>query len=67
MLADRLKSQEKRGSPYILGDRLLACDIYWACFSQSVAVLPDEQCPMSPQLRAIYANVPASTPTFSGL
>ena len=61
MLADRLKVQEKRGSPYLLGNKLLACDIYWACFSQSVAVLPPDMCPMPEPLRRIYENVPAST------
>lgn len=59
-LADRLRVQEKKGSPYLMGDRLLACDIHWACFSQIVAPMPQEQCPMPDFIRAIYENPHAS-------
>jgi glutathione S-transferase len=46
MLAGRLEAQEQRGSGYLIGDALTAADIYWTCFSNLVAAIPPEQCPM---------------------
>jgi glutathione S-transferase len=60
-LDDRLRTQVRRGSPYLIGNKLHACDIYWACISQAVSVLPQELCPLKPELRAIYERVPSPT------
>jgi glutathione S-transferase len=46
MLAARIDAQERRGSVYLIGDALSAADIYWTCFSNLVAAIPPEQCPM---------------------
>ena len=46
--------QQKRGSPYLFGDRLSAADLYWAYFSLIFATLPDALCPMPEPLRKSY-------------
>jgi glutathione S-transferase len=51
-LGKRLRAQEKAGSRFFVGDSLSAADIYWVAFSNLLAVLPEEICPMkNPQLR----------------
>jgi glutathione S-transferase len=56
-LAAKLTSQERRGSPFLVGDTLTACDLYWACFSQMVAPLPPELAPIHPAMFQSYANI----------
>ncbi|ATE65830.1 hypothetical protein [Rhizorhabdus dicambivorans] len=56
MLADRLHLQRAAGSDYLVGDRLGACDLYWACFSNMIAPLPLEDAPMPPALHERYAD-----------
>ncbi|GGD80527.1 hypothetical protein [Croceicoccus mobilis] len=46
MLARRLERQQAAGSPYIVGDRLSAADIYWTTFSNLVAPMDEADCPM---------------------
>jgi glutathione S-transferase len=46
MLARRLEAQATMGSGYLIGDALTAADIYWTTFSNLVAAIPAEQCPM---------------------
>jgi glutathione S-transferase len=45
-LAAQLKAQQARGVRYLVGDALSAADIYWTAFSNLIAPLPKEQCPM---------------------
>lgn len=50
-LAATLERQRGRGSPYFVGSSLSAVDIYWACFSNMVAPLPDDACAIPDALR----------------
>ena len=53
-LTGQLKSQLAMGRHYLVGDRPSCCDIHWACFSQMVAPLPHEDCPMPDYVRNAY-------------
>lgn len=53
-LAGRLHSQRAAGSRYLVGDRVLACDIHWACFSQLIRRLPEEECRLPPGLGEMF-------------
>lgn len=46
LLAERLRSNKAKGSPFLVGDSLTAVDFYWATFSTLVAPIRDEFCPM---------------------
>ena len=46
--------EQLKKSPYLIGDKLSALDIYWLYFSQIMQTLPDETCPMPGMLRASY-------------
>jgi len=56
-LAEQLRRQRAAGSEYLVGSRLSACDVHWACFSVAFRPLPDEDCPMPAQVRQTYANM----------
>ena len=56
-LSRQLASQLRSGSDYLVGASLTAADVYWACFAILIEPLPHETCPMSPQMRAVYANI----------
>lgn len=56
-LARQLHDQKARGSAYLVGDRLSACDVHWACLSEMVAPPAHEDCPMPDWMRRNYANV----------
>jgi glutathione S-transferase len=56
MLADRMEAQERRGDAYLIGDALTAADIYWTCFSNLVAAIPPEHCPMPEFYRELARN-----------
>ena len=45
----RLDAQERRGSPYLVGDSLSAADVYWATLSISVLPPPQEIMPRTQQ------------------
>ena len=53
-LTSQLMRQSSSGSPYLVGDRLAACDLYWACFSNMIAPLPPEDSPMPDYVRAAW-------------
>ncbi len=55
MLGGRLERQAESESPYLVGDRLTAGDLYWACFSNMVAPLPVEDAPMPEAIRLGYS------------
>ncbi|SJZ40522.1 Glutathione S-transferase [Enhydrobacter aerosaccus] len=50
-LAAQLEAQQARGIPYLVGDALSALDIYWTAFSNLLAPLSPEQCPMPDAFR----------------
>ncbi len=50
----QLETQRKRGSKFLIGDRLSALDIYWACFAALIRPLPDNLCKMTPAFRKMY-------------
>jgi glutathione S-transferase len=52
--ARQLASQRARGRRYVVGDALSALDLWWATFAAMLEPLPDELCPMRPELRASY-------------
>jgi hypothetical protein len=54
VLADRLESQQSRGSRFLVGSRLSALDIYWAVFAALIEPLPENLCPMPPEIRRRY-------------
>jgi glutathione S-transferase len=56
MLARRLDAQEGLGSGYLIGDALSAADIYWTTFSNLVAAIPHDRCPMPDFYRALARN-----------
>jgi glutathione S-transferase len=53
-LSRQLKRQRAAGSDYLVGDRLGACDVHWACFSILVQPLPQEACPLAEGMRAVF-------------
>lgn len=57
-LATQLHRQREAGSDYLVGPRLSACDVHWACFSTLVAPLSPENCAMPDYLRAMFAMLP---------
>lgn len=56
-LTAQLARQQAAGSPYFVGDRLTAADLYWACFSNMVAPLPPADAPMPVAIRDGYASL----------
>jgi glutathione S-transferase len=57
-LARQLHRQREAGSDYLVGDRLGACDIHWAAFSQLAQPLTQDQCPFPPGMREMYDTMP---------
>ena len=53
-LGQQLSAQSDAGSRYLVGDRLSALDIYWACFSQMLDPLPPAVNPMPDYLYGIW-------------
>jgi glutathione S-transferase len=56
-LATQLRRQKARGSGYLVGDRLSACDLHWAAMSLFVSPLPPEQCAMPDFMRHNYSHL----------
>jgi glutathione S-transferase len=56
-LTRQLKQQRTAGSDYFVGSSLSAPDVYWACFSQLVGPLDEDQCPMGPDMRQVYSYI----------
>lgn len=59
-LAQQIKSQQARGSAYLVGDTLTAADVHWAYFSQMLNPYPHEQNPMPSFLRKSWGVVASS-------
>lgn len=56
-LSEQLRRQRERGSEYLVGPRVSACDVHWACFSQMVDPFPPEVSPMRSGVRSVYENL----------
>jgi len=54
-LAAQLHRQREAGSGYLVGDRLSACDVHWACFSILVEPLPVEDCFAAEQMLQMFS------------
>ncbi len=55
LLSKQLRAQRAIGSPYFVGERLSALDLYWAAFALMVEPLADEHCRLHPRMRDAYA------------
>lgn len=49
------RQRSSSGSPYLVGERLTACDLHWACFSNMIAPLAPEDSAMPDAVRAAWA------------
>jgi glutathione S-transferase len=56
-LASVLQKQRQLGSPWFVGNHLTAADIYWAAFSNMVAPLSPDICPMPEFYRDINSDI----------
>jgi hypothetical protein len=56
-LANQLHMQKAKGSDYLIGQQLSACDLHWAAFAGFVAPLPPELCPMPDFMRDNYTHL----------
>ena len=56
MLAARLRRQREVGRRFLVGPELSAVDLYWACFSNLLVPLPEEQSPMPEMIRKAYGS-----------
>jgi glutathione S-transferase len=55
-LSAQLLRQQARGQPYLVGERVSACDIYWACFSLMIRPLAHDLAPMPEVVRQLYGT-----------
>ena len=56
-LSAQLHRQRAAGSRYLVGDRVLACDFHWACFSLLVSSLPADQCSLPEGLGDLFETM----------
>ena len=59
-LSDVMKTQQRRGSPFIIGDHVTAVDFYWAAFSNLAVIQSPAECPLEPEIRIRFENVSAA-------
>lgn len=57
-LANQLHAQKAQGSDYLVGARLTAADLYWACFSQMALPLPKDVNPIPDYVATLYSTLP---------
>ena len=55
MLGSQLQRQREAGRAFLVGGALSAADVYWATFSNMVALLPPERLPLPDPLRAAFS------------
>ena len=55
LLSKQLRAQRASGSPYFVGERLSALDLYWSAFALMLEPLADELCRLHPRMRESYA------------
>ena len=63
-LTNQIKTQQSKGSQYLVGNSLTAVDVHWAYFSQMLETYPHEQNPMPRFLRKSWSIVAASLKEF---
>jgi glutathione S-transferase len=56
-LSDQLRCQQAAKSEYLIGKRLSAVDLHWACFSAMLAPLAQAVNPMPEYLRPLYEDI----------
>jgi len=61
LIDERLETQKKNGSPYLVGDALSAADIYWATFSMSVLPAPTDIMPQTRQNKGMLTYFEANS------
>ena len=49
LIDHKLETQEKLGSPYLIGDSITAADVYWATMSMTILPVPPEIMPRTQQ------------------
>lgn len=59
LFAGQLTAQARRGSEYLVGDRISAVDVYWSTFAAMLRPMAADLCPMPEAMRASYASLPA--------
>ena len=57
-LSEQYERQQEGGRRYLVGETMTALDLYWASFASLIVPLPDELCPMAPEIRAMYESSP---------
>lgn len=57
LLDAKLALQSQRGSRYLVADTMTAVDVYWAYFSQLVAIFPQQRNPIPDGLRQFWGAV----------
>jgi glutathione S-transferase len=57
LLVRTLKEQQAKGSRYLVGDKLSAVDIYWACFSNLIEPVAPPNNPMEEKWRVYMADI----------
>lgn len=57
-LSTRVRAQKAAGSRYLVGDSVTAADFYWAAFSNLIALMSPERCPLHPKVRPRFERVP---------
>lgn len=55
-LTQQLKSQQAKGSDFLVGKDLTALDIYWTAFSNILQPLPPEKCPLPEESRPFFTT-----------
>jgi glutathione S-transferase len=61
-LRERLRASAAAGSPYLVGDRLTAADIYCATALAALAPLPEADCPMPARVRKAFESMFGEAP-----
>jgi glutathione S-transferase len=65
-LSELIARQKKLGSTFLIGNRLSALDIMWAAFAVLIRPLPQEHCPLTPAMRANFANTDPTIEAAAG-
>ena len=58
LFSEQLAAQTRKGSEYLIGDRISAIDVYWSTFAPMLKPMPEALCPMPAQMRVAYETLP---------
>lgn len=58
LFSEQLAAQARKGSEYLVGDRISAIDVYWSTFAPMLKPMPEALCPMPAQMRVAYETLP---------